>query len=883
MEEIKDRAHQWTCFDVRYSGAKADIDELRSMYGIDAYVDLVERKNEALGQTTFHRVEAQGRFVLRDFCPRIYQIAERVLQRLGLQSEVVYVYLVNDPVFKAAVFLPTKERHGFTFAISSSLFARLSDDEVAFWFGEYLAYELFDVNKYAALVPQKTDEESETYVLPPMGNALFRGWLRKEWISADRIAAIAAGGFEPCALALLREQLGIDARDILIPSGKFLEEAEEHFVVPDADSTDDQFLPFRLRAMRLFCDQWFAPTRGTFDTTALDAEVDAMFAQMRRYPKDELSQAMMLLLADWGYDLLVKNGRGSDRQIGKLIDLLWRFTDSPTDLFKLPPKDWRNRRESVLRFFADHWHEGAENSFVDVMRALVDVALMTENNVLPQVYKYASRLAQFSGSEGRERFMEIVKGVREDRDMDFKDDPLMDELVTRVKLRWDGRSEKTIGSLRKKLSVPVVNSSLDRFRYSGDVEVERILRDVYHVEAFLDYCRNSSAASEYSERYGLLRNSVWLTPSVSPRVAAIIDKVKLKLEYAEPLFVFCMYDSSLNAEAWREETSNGPVGYVRITSSALEALDDDELTYLIGHEMGHLIFKNDEWGNLKQDTGENGKYKTRLPLMGDQLYRKWSQMKEITADRMGLIASENLEASLKAQIKVSYGLSGKNIAIDAIDSLLHQIEEIKDDEIVEGDDKLSHPIDHIRLKALQLFGKAYLNGERESFRKVDDEISTYLSWIRHYPRTKIEQAAMQVFATGSVTIVESDGKLDEREIREILDTLVRCYTEDPLAELVVDHFQREKRFREAAGVLYHADDDEVREHVMQLLIRVAMADGVIGQKEQRRLGGIAEKIGYDNYDFQVLEERVVQKIGFPIDFLLEDAVRDVRAQSNASK
>ena len=158
---------------------------------------------------------------------------------------------------------------------------------------------------------------------------------------------------------------------------------------------------------------------------------------------------------------------------------------------------------------------------------------------------------------------------------------------------------------------------------------------------------------------------------------------------------------------------------------------------------------------------------------------------------------------------------------------------------------------------------------------MDKEISEYFKWLRKRPRTKEEMAKMQLFATAGVSLVEQEGAVEEREIREILDTLVRCFTEDPIEAIIANRQERNSIYQSIASELYYADEED-KKHVMRLLVNLALSDGSISDKEQKFLARVAEKVSC-HFDFKAVEEEVVQAIRLPVDFLLEDIVKDLRS------
>lgn len=874
----------WTCADVRYPGSVEDLELLRSLYVVDAYVDAMMRKERESGETAADYIYRKGKQVFRAFCPRIFRIAERVLERLGLPDGNIQVFLLNSDELNVVVQIEeTKDGLEFTFAVPSSSLTKCTDDELAFWMGEYLSYELFDVMKYKVLVTTEGDWGKS--VLPGMGNDLFQMWTKKEWVSADRIAAIAAGGYEACATALLKHDMGanLGPADLSIPSREVLENVEELFPPEKPNLSDEDFLPFRLKALRLFCDEWFAPCRGSLDMALVDAQVDAMFSRIRRFPRNRQMEMEMYLLADAGMEILAAGGGGHVEEIRYLVRELLDFTDDPLSAFEFDRKARVRRLRKTIRSYVKINPDG--DIHFELLVDLARMALMAGASSDRQLEALRKILMSFSDGNAKAKrqgtviFEQIVATARIRDSAEFVVDPLMEDLVAQVLQRWQGKPEQPWRM--KDVVVPEsCREGMARFRYSGDLRYELALRQIYRVDGYVGECKKRASDGSRSK---LMRDMVRLTASVSPRTCRVVKQALVRLGYSEPFEVFCENNPEINACAWRELTPKGHVGFIKINAGTLEALDDGELANVIGHEMSHLIFRNGELGYLFGDRDEDDCYHAKLPLIGDQIFRRWNQMNEITADRLGLIAAGNLDDALRGMIKVCYGLSPRNMDRSAVDRLLKQIESLKDDEVLQGMNLLSHPLDPIRLKALMLFGEVcerhgYVLDDitQEEMDEIDGKIDGYLRWLRKFPRTDADKAEMQLFATAGTEMVETDGELAESEAEELVRALIRWYTEMPLDELVRDPEERRRRYRAAARKLRKLKDEDYKENVMRFLVRLAMADGTISKDEQQYLSKVAKDIEYTSYDFQSLEEKVVNKVGFPTDVLLEGIVGKIR-------
>ena len=82
---------------------------------------------------------------------------------------------------------------------------------------------------------------------------------------------------------------------------------------------------------------------------------------------------------------------------------------------------------------------------------------------------------------------------------------------------------------------------------------------------------------------------------------------------------------------------------VTVSSSLVELLSDDEMKFVVGHEIGHFLLRH---GDVKHD---------EVFSNIDQMFA--SKYKEISADRVGLIACEKPKHAVFAMMKIASGLS----------------------------------------------------------------------------------------------------------------------------------------------------------------------------------------------------------------------------------
>lgn len=419
-------------------------------------------------------------------------------------------------------------------------------------------------------------------------------------------------------------------------------------------------------------------------------------------------------------------------------------------------------------------------------------------------------------------------------------------------------------------------STRSQLQYSGDAADIQQLYGEYNVDGFLSAREAGEQEEGFSLRHRLAQDGVQLNELLSPRIYGILRRVQESVGVEGDFEVYCVRDNDVNAFAHLENAESGAHHVVGITSSALEILDDAEIASLIGHELGHFIFGHNRLlGLLNHDKGTEKI--TVLPYLGECLFLRWRKKSEISADRIGLLASGSFEASARALIKAGFGLSERNLNLD-VDTLLQQIESLKErPEILEAAYR-SHPLLPLRLKALRLFADATASDDAGAGLQADAEIDELFGWFRRYPRHPVHEAVMRVVALAGMKIVGIERDVDEEEIRTIIYVLHSFFTDTPEEELVLSPEERDARWKEALEIVRKRGDADDKGFIVSRLADIALADGKLLDEEAGVILETAEALGMPARQAYSTIIGAAQAIGFRVDYQMKDLTRRVRNQ-----
>ena len=148
-----------------------------------------------------------------------------------------------------------------------------------------------------------------------------------------------------------------------------------------------------------------------------------------------------------------------------------------------------------------------------------------------------------------------------------------------------------------------------------------------------------------------------------PELAALVDRCAARLGIEDPINVFVVKRDTINAFA---TGSRAPYTVVLYTG-LIEALDEEELAFVIGHELGHVMMGHTTLLTLIGQLGYQD-YGTRgLGVLFRMAFLSWMRTGEYTADRAGLVACQNLNAALSTQLMLAVGRQkSRRIDLDAM-------------------------------------------------------------------------------------------------------------------------------------------------------------------------------------------------------------------------
>jgi len=324
---------------------------------------------------------------------------------------------------------------------------------------------------------------------------------------------------------------------------------------------------------------------------------------------------------------------------------------------------------------------------------------------------------------------------------------------------------------------------------------------------------------------------------MSPSVHKMTDHCVQKLGVDIPLELYAYASPQFNAACFKPE--DGRL-FLIFSSSLLEAFDDNELMFVVGHELGHHVYQHHDIPVGYIATG-NQQVPASLAL---QLFA-WTRYAEISADRAGAFCANNLSAVAQALFKLASGLTSERVVSFNLSEFLKQMDEMQavDAEPGQGapvEDWFStHPFSPLRVKALQLFHQSglMLNGGIE---KAELEIGVQGMMGLMEPnylegRTEVAKIMSQLFIAGAIAVANARDGIGEQEKSVLKEFMGEAFSLDVLnVDKLIDTLPKR------IGLVKQRASITQRMQVVRDLSVVARAEGGITDNELLVLYAIAD-------------------------------------------
>lgn len=354
-------------------------------------------------------------------------------------------------------------------------------------------------------------------------------------------------------------------------------------------------------------------------------------------------------------------------------------------------------------------------------------------------------------------------------------------------------------------------------------------------------------------------HSFKVNEKLAPRLFESFNEVKKRLDFDEPIEFYITNNPELNAFAVsRLEADESHI--ININSGLIDKVDDDELKFIVGHEIGHLISNN---ANIAQLLNFVFSAQSQTPLMMQHKIAVWDKLSELTADRFGFLACGKLDKVLSCFFKMASGLSVERLNFDPKAFSIENEEILKYFKETGSGNLLSHPINPIRIKAVELFERSILYqnlaGDKEiSDTELDVQISELIQSLMVISNSPVNYHRTCFIASAGLIVAGIDKAIEPDEFRRIIEEL-SAFTVFPKRVLnqMIDENKIQQFFDSSIKALLEINPGE-KNMMMEYIINVIIADSAISDSEYEFIFDFGTKLGFERKEIAQIFANAIQ-------------------------
>lgn len=394
-------------------------------------------------------------------------------------------------------------------------------------------------------------------------------------------------------------------------------------------------------------------------------------------------------------------------------------------------------------------------------------------------------------------------------------------------------------------------------RYSAAIELEKqIGKQIYNalqgsvVEEVLRKTKVSGTDAYW--RSNMEGHSLKVEKDLLCDFYNLCHDVKKKLKFEDKVDFYITGDSSVNAFSVAAETEGEP-HIVNINSALFNLMTTDEMRFVIGHELGHLINKDTK---LKRLILFVFPPESNVPVMLQHKIRLHDQLAELVADRYGYLATENLDACVTAFFKLASGLdlAKMNVSIDAlIADNNRRLDYFLNDK---GISRAAHPVNPIRIQALNLFAKA------DSKEALDSGMDELISILLKVGGNELDEHMATFIASAGLIVANADGDVNKDEIEQIIQSLagIKIFPRKFL-ETIADG-DVASIFNDSVSKILEINPG-MRDSLLKYMIRIVLSDKNITDEEIELIYTFGSNIGLSEMEIATAIAEDIQQSYVP--------------------
>ena len=332
----------------------------------------------------------------------------------------------------------------------------------------------------------------------------------------------------------------------------------------------------------------------------------------------------------------------------------------------------------------------------------------------------------------------------------------------------------------------------------------------------------------------------------------LCHEVQAKLGFNEEVDYYVTGDSTINAFSIAAEGDQPHI--INVNSELFNLMSEDELRFVIGHELGHLINRDTELRRLIYFV-----YPPQSVVPPVTLQYKihlHDNLAELVADRYGYMACENLGACVTAFFKMASGLDLQKMQVGIGDLLIDNSKHLDFFLHGGGMSHYDHPVNPIRVQAINLFANA------ETQEQLDKGMEELIQILLKLGNSPID-APMSVFiATAGIIAANVDGNVTKEEYEHVVRSLsnANIFPKAFLADIL--KMDVDKLFADSVNQILKYDPS-LKPALLDYIVGVVIADKDIAEKEVNFIYHIGQQLGLSVKEISLIFAEKVQQSYVP--------------------
>lgn len=340
---------------------------------------------------------------------------------------------------------------------------------------------------------------------------------------------------------------------------------------------------------------------------------------------------------------------------------------------------------------------------------------------------------------------------------------------------------------------------------------------------------------EFRQRTSMVCNGLQVTEQTMPELNALCNEVKEALEFTDNVNFYILGDNEINAQAYISEDADKP-HIIIINSGLFNLMDNDEMKFIIGHEIGHLVNKDSYIGRLFSFIYPEDEDAPKILLTR---MKQYDQLAEYAADRYGYGACMDLKPCVTALYKLTCGINLKKMGV-SIDSLLEQnldkTSYLYQNFIICGG---SHPEIPMRIHAMVSYAKC------PTLKSLDEQMNMLFESIPGILHSELDRQMAIFAAAAGIKLASKDGKIEKTERDMIIEEIAKYELEpSKLLKVVQKAVDIDEEIERSLSFILEKDPSKVIE-MFKYYIDLAFADKSLQVSELESIKVFADRIGLD--------------------------------------